>query len=451
MLPQPEGGVARGVVPAGLAPATEGWQHRAMRPRRLAVAALLVLLAACEQPARRLAAGEGGPEGARALAEALAARFGPARRDAALEALRPKLVRAALVPSRVFDDAAAWPARQGERRAVELTGFGSAGAYHLAVRREAVPPLAPGEYRGRIELRRGGPGRYEWNVVEELSAGPVRVAELSAALDALLRGAEASDGPSARQALIRGFPRSAAPLGRLLRIETLALAPEGDATRVELGVRLVPDALKPTAPRLASFVRRYFGPMRLRAVAADAAGRTWWTVDGGALLWTVRLRVRGGSLVPLQGPAEVRVPEQLRVLLDYETRMGRFHVGVKRLEAGLTLTRTPAEKGFVLRFLREPEWELPFLVETVLGGPLRHPFEAPGSEAGWWARDQDRGPTLLVRRYRARVRESFVLRWFGGLTDQALSEFRSGAEAEYDAWAGDCLVSIRDDLVALAR
>jgi hypothetical protein len=418
--------------------------------RRAALLGLLLALPACEKPARQLSGGPGGAASSRVLLESLALRFGPARRDAAYETLRTKLARAALVPSRVVDDESAWPVREGERRVVEIVGHGSLAAYHLGVRSEAVPPSSPGEYRGRVELRRTGSGRYQWEVTEELAVGPVRVAAMASALDALLAAADGLDGATARAAVLRSFPRAAPALGRLVRLETLALWPEAGATRVDVAVRLVPDALAPTAPRLARFVRRYFGPMRLHAVARDGASRPWWTLEGTQGLWTLRLRTRAGSLVPLHGAADARVPAELRVAADYETRMGRFRVGARGLLADVALLRTPAEKGFVVRFRNEPEWVLPFLVEPLLHGPLRHPFEAPGSEAGFSAREHYGEGTRLVRHYRARVRESFVLRWLGGLTTSAMSDFRSGAEAELDAWARECLLALRDDLAASA-
>jgi hypothetical protein len=52
--------------------------------------------------------------------------------------------------------------------------------------------------------------------------------------------------------------------------------------------------------------------------------------------------------------------------------------------------------------------------------------------------------------YRARVQETWILRWLGGQTSNALSEFRRGAEAEADRFHRDCLLAVRDDLVAAA-
>ena len=387
------------------------------------------------------------------LLDALAARFGPVAREPRFEALRPKLAAAALVPSRVFDDSTAWTERGGDWRGVQFAGAVGRYGYRVGVCAAAPEPALPGDYRGRLQLRRIAGGRYEWQMDEELAVGAVRPADLAGALSALLQQAEqaAGSGPAARDAVLAAFPRTAAVLGRLCRIERLRLARDAEGSaRVELAVRLTPDGLAPVAPRYAEFLRRYATPMKLHAVATDAGGAGWWEVDGARNAWTLRLRVRDGSLVPLAGPAGRGVPPALRVTADYETRMGLFTVGVRSLAAELTLTRTPVEKGFRARFVQEPGWQLPFLVAPLLHSSLRYPFEAEGSEASWAAREQPGGKAELVRSYRARVRESWLLRWLGGLTTGAVDEFRRGAEAEADLYARECLLALRDDLAALA-
>lgn len=411
----------------------------------------LAVVPACAPPARELARGPAGARGAGQLLEALAARFGPVSREPAFDALRPKLARAALVPSRVFDDAAAWTARGGDWRGVELAGAISGSGYRIGVRVAAPEPSAPGEYRGRMELRRLADGRFEWQLQEELAIGTARPVEIAAALSALFREAERLAGTaSPRDLVAAALPRAAAVVGQACRLERLQLAREASGTRVEAIVRLTPDGLARAAPRYAAFLRRYVSPMKLHAAAADAAGATWWTLDGSDGGWTLRLRVRDGSLVPLAGAARGGIPSQLRVTVDYKTRMGRFTVGVRSLEAELTLTRGALEKGFRARFVREPGWQLPFLVAPLLRGSLRYPFEAEGSEAAWSVREQPGGVVRAVRSYRARVRESWLVRWLGGLTTSAVDDFRRGAEAEADAYHRACLLALRDDLLALS-
>jgi hypothetical protein len=397
-----------------------------------------------------MARGPAGAAAPRALVQALADRFGPIDREAGFDALRPKLARAALVPSWVIEDGTVWRTWGDGWRAFELNGYSWGGLYRIGARAEALPPSAPGEYRGRVLLRQTGHERFEWSVSEELAVGPARPADLAGALDALLRGAERSTEPSARAAIAAALPRTSSKLGLLLRIETLELRPDAHgATSVRLAVRLTPAGIRGFAPRYADFLEKYARPMRGVLVIADPGGAAWWTLESADHLWTVRLRVRDGSLVPLEGPADRRLPGRLRATADYVTRMSRFKVGARRIAADLALTRTPGVKGLSARFLAEPDWDLPFLAETLLDDPLRYPFEAPGSEIEWAARETARG-TLLTGLYRARVRETWILRWLGGMVGNAVGEFRLGAEREADLYHRECLLALRDDLAALA-
>ncbi len=425
------------------------WQHG--RVRRITV--LLALLGAafpgCRLAARELAHGPAGAAGPQALVQALADRFGPIDREPGFDALRPKLAAAALVPSRMFEDASAWRTRGDGWRAVDLDGYTSGGVYRIGARAEALPARVPGQYRGRVHLRSIDGGRYEWSVTEELALGPTRPSDLARALDALFRGAERATEASARVEIAATLPRASAKLGLLLRLETLALSRDADgATSVHLAVRLTPPGIRGFAPRYAAFLEKYSTPIRCSLTVSDAEGATWWTLTGADNLWTARLRLRDGSLVPLEGPPERRLPAALRATADFATHMGRFKVGAQRIVAQLVLTRTSAEKGLSARFLEEPDWQLPFLVETFLNSPLRYPFETPGSEIEWAVREKP-GGTVFTGLYRARVRETWILRWLGGMTGNAVDEFRLGAEREADQYNRECLLALRDDLAAL--
>ncbi len=421
-----------------------------MRPKLLGALALsFACAAACREPAQRLASGPGGAEAAQALVDALARRFGESSREPAFEALRPKLAKAALVPSRVFDDPEAWPRRGEAWRAVDFAGYRSGAGYVFGVRPLAPEPSLVGEYRGQLRLDKLSSGRFEWTVREELAVGRVRPADLAAALDALFAAAETADEHQARAQVAAAFPRASATLGALLRLETLALTKDAQgATTLRVRIRLTPDGLQAQAPRYAAFLEKYLTPMRMKVTASDATGAVWWTLDGERNLWTLGLRVQGGSLVPTGGGALRRVPAMLRVTADYATRMGRFSIAARGLAADVALTRAPLEKGFVARFHAAPDWDLPFLVEPLLGAALRYPFEGPGSEAGYSAVETP-GGTRLVRRYRVRVGENWVLRWLGGMTNRALGEFRAGAEREADRYHGECLAAIAGDLAVL--
>ena len=410
----------------------------------------MLTLAACRPAVRNVTGGSSGPDAPRVFAQALADRFGPIDREAGFDALRPKLNRASFVPSRAFDDRTVWTEWGADWRALEFIGFTSGAAYRVGVRTKAPRPSAPGDYWNRVRLLQIGAGRFEWAVSEELAVGPVRPSDLAEAVDTLFRGLERATETSARAAIAEAFPRASAKLGLLLRIELLALQKDADgATSVRFAVRITPAGIRSFAPRGADYIEKYSRPIRAFGALVDSQRTTWWTLEVADHLWVLNLRVRDGSLVPLNGAADRRLPGRLRAQARVATRMGRFGVGAQNIAADVSLTRTPAEQGLSARFLEEPDWQLPFLVETLLNSPLRFPFEAPGSEVDWAVRETP-GGTLLTGFYRARVRETWILRWLGGMMGNAITEFRSGAEAEVDRYLRDCLLALRDDLVAIA-
>ena len=377
------------------------WQHGPVSRRAVALAILLVAAAApaCRDAARELAGGPAGSDGPRALVEALADRFGPIDREPAFDALRPKLARAALVPSRVFDDATGVddPGRRlarGRARRVRRPGAPTASA----CAREAPPPAAPGQYRGRVRLERVDGGRFEWSVEEELAVGPRPARPTSRRRSTRLfrggRGARARPRPAA--AIARGPP---AGLG-----EARPPPPPRDAGaaagRPRRDVRAPRGAAHPGRhPRLRPSLRRL--PREVRDADPDvgSSSPTRTAPPGGRLeaadnLWTVRLRVRDGSLVPLEGPADRRLPGRLRATVDYATRMGRFEVGAQR-HRGRRGAHADAGREGLLGPLpaRSPTGSCPSSSEPLLDGPLRYPFEEPGSEVGWAAREAPGGGT----------------------------------------------------------
>ncbi|HET6900115.1 MAG TPA: hypothetical protein VFK70_17310, partial [Vicinamibacteria bacterium] len=271
---------------------------------------------------------------------------------------------------------------------------------------------------------------------------------LALALDALFRGAQGTTEAGARAAIAEALPRASARLGQLLRLETLSFQPDAAGTAVVVGVRVTPDGIRGFAPHYAAFLDKYARTIRTSLAVTDLDGATWWTLEAADQLWTARLRLRGGSLAPLDGPPDRRLPARLRVTGDYVMKMGRFKVGAKRIQAEVSLTKAPEEKGFSVRFVKEPDWQLPFLVEPLLDAPLRYPFEWPGSEAAWSALETPDG-TRLVAHSRTRVRETWLLRWLGGMVDDAAGEFRKGAEREADQFHREWLLALRDDVGTL--
>jgi hypothetical protein len=354
------------------------------------------------------------------------------------------------VPSSVFDAAGLWTAREGDWRQLDYVGHRDGERYRLDVQPSAPPPREAGDYRGRLRLHRLEEGRYEWVMRQELAVGSMQPDDVARTLTALFRSLEGVSAQQVRLAAEEAFPRSVAAFSRLYDLEVFELSPEvGGATAVHLEIRLRPDRMRETAPRYAAFLEKVAMPMQGSATLSDATGETWWRFEFAKLHWTFRFRVRDGSLVPLDGGAERRLPDRLRLSIDFSTKAGPFTVGVRGLTAEVTLTRTPREKSYTLLYREEPEWRLPFLVKPLLRSSLSYPFEGPGSSSSFGVRASAEGPTRLAREYGFRVRESWIVKWMGGLGNSAMQDFRKGAESESDRYSRDCLYALRDDLVAL--
>jgi hypothetical protein len=406
---------------------------------------------ACRAPAAALG---GTPAAARENADealrALEARFGPVQIDSAMVAVRMKFARGALTPSRLVNDSGAWTSMSDGARLLEIAGSQAPDGYRLGIRGGLPTPRAAGEYRRTTELRPLGEGEYEWHVRDELAVGPVRTRDLGRALTAVLGGAEQHREPTIRTAYREQLPRTTAALGRLFSLDTVRSDPRSDgAADVTIVVGIHPDRLASAFPHWSRYLEKYVSPARYRLIVFDDTGDRWWVAQGEENRVTLRLRVAGGSLVPLDGPQR-RMPDALHAQVDFVAKMFLFHVGERQLMADVTLARTPDEAGFAVRFRREPEWVLPPLVARMLRTPLRRPFQGEGAMLGYSVSDgADGAATLAVRDYRIAVRESAIVRWFGKLGNTALSDFREGAEREADAFEGEFWRALRADVSAL--
>ena len=79
----------------------------------------------------------------------------------------------------------------------------------------------------------------------------------------------------------------------------------------------------------------------------------------------------------------------------------------------------------MMRFRREPKWDLPLATERLIRSPLRRPFEGRGSELRLAVRDDLGSQAMSVRQVRTAVRESAIMRWLGGLGATAFGDFRA--------------------------
>ncbi len=412
--------------------------------------AVVIALAACRAPAVAL----GTPTASDQLLASLAARFGPHDRDARLDALRPRFAKSALVPSKLFHDNSAWTAATGNTRTLVLSGHGTTGRYSLVVAGDAPPPSQPADYRRVMRLTQVGDEDYAWNVRDELAVGSVTGDQLGAALTALFAAAgRGGDTAAARAALHHDLPRTTAALGRAVSLDTLRLAPDKDGgTDVHLAGTIHADRLTNPFPRLAHYLSHYVSPTGGEILVFDDANRPWWDAAKRGDTWSLDLRVANGNLAPLRGPPD-RIPDRLHVRIDAATKTFIFHVGLANLIGDIAVARTPNEHAFTATFRKEPDWQLPPLVETMLKAPLERPFQGAGASLTFDIRDgqPQESPTIIFREYDLTVRESRIMRWLGGLGDAAVEDFRTGAEVEFDRFAGETLSALRADVAQLAQ
>jgi hypothetical protein len=420
--------------------------------RLLAATGLVAFALACAQTISQL-----GPSPAAATAHAdtllmaLGARFGPHDLDARLTAIRPRLVQGSLVPSRIFDDSTMWTEAEGSVRELELTGDRTGNGYRIGVAPAVPLPAHAAEYHRRVLLKQLERGQYEWRVHDVLAIGEVHVQELADALTALFTAAQHESGASVRSDYRTSLPRATRALGRLFSLDTLAVTPaRGGATAVALGVTIHPERLEREAPHYARFIDKFVSPAHLRLTVYDDQGQ-WWTVTGDEGRFTARLRVRDGSLAPLDGPRR-SMPARLHVRVDLDTKMFVFRIGFRELVGDVVLTRTEHQKGFVVVFQHEPEWVLPPLVGRMIRTSLSRPFAGTGALLSFDLRDGDGAQTLALRDYRVAIEESAIMRWLGGLGNSALSDFHDGAEQEADRFVGQVFAALKQDVhtVALA-
>ncbi len=423
---------------------------------RLAFASVLFLGLAASPACRSAVLALGDTPGEAAhnggeLVGALASRVGPLERDPAFAALRPKLTRAALVPSRAFDDPSIWTRARGRSRELEFGGARDQGRYRVGTDTTQTALEEPAEYSGFVKLTALRRGEYEWRTNEELALGPVLGVDLERAVTELFSTLEKVGKGDLRERVRAELPGTAAALAPLLSLEELRVAPSGHgSSAVTLVASLKPAGLAKSSPGLSRFLRQHVSPIRLVATAFDEWGSRWWEVsmrDGRLLL---RLNVRSGSLSPLDGPRR-RIPRWLRLKIDLTKRAGWFRVGVRGLVAHIALTSTAHERGFVASFPHEPEWVLPFAIQPFLRTSLRRPFLDEGWHVAGAVLDGDFTQTRLVRSSHVVVRESWIVRWLGGILRLATADFLRGAEREVNQFKAAALLALRADMLALVE
>lgn len=378
---------------------------------------------------------------------ALDARFTNVSRSPRYARAREMLGRYSLTPSVLYNDTTVWTAYgpDGIR-----TLFGDATAANGSYIFTNVPSSTPLEHAGDgrhiVRLRKLTDSDYEWFTGVDFALGHIAASDVGNVVTRWLASAEGRDAAAIRADYRSAFPRTTAALGKLFTLDTIVSARGGDGVNtLYLGIRMTPDGIRATLPEYAKYVDKYAKRARLHFTLVDTRGVRW--VDGslqdGDI--TLRLRSRGGHFAPLEGPARA-MPDTLSLRLDATAKISLFTVGVEHLVGEWVNVTSEHERGWSMRFTREPDWVLPPTVGLFLKSPLKRPFEGAGTQFRISVRDEGGQQTLLSRRTTTVVRESAILRFLGRLSGSVMGEFVSKAEGQENEFNARLFTAMRADL-----
>jgi hypothetical protein len=387
---------------------------------------------------------------ARANAEGLfggiAQRFTNVQRNPKFTVARSKLGKNALTPSMIFNDTSVWTAMGNDgTRTVTVEGGFLNNRYLFAAKPGASAPDQAGDARHLMVLRRVSDDEFEWLTNVDIAAGPITANDIYNVLSALMKSAEHRSPAAVRADYRESFPRTTAALGRLLSLDTLKLTHEADSTTtITLGVRLNPDGLRPAMPAFADYLDKYATESRYRSVVTDKRGGRWIELWGAKNFLNLRLRTLNGHFVPLNG-APRQIPRDLQLESDFTTKILIFNVGFKKMISDVTLIDSDHERGWFLRFTREPDWQLPPTIGFFIRTPLRRPFQGQGSIFRLAILDSPGKQSIIGRRTLTVVRESTVLRFLNRLSGTAMGDFVGKAEIEENRFSADAFNAMRLD------
>ena len=381
------------------------------------------------------------------LLHSMAARFTNVRRDGKVTHARNVLARGALVPSRVHRDTSLWTSATGETRTLAYAGRFDGVHYLFNATPDAASPDALAGSRHQVKLSHIGGDDWQWATRVEHAVGRVRAADLPTFVAAMFASAEGRDGRILRLGYRLAFPRTTAALGRVYSLDSLRTLRDAEgATTLSAVATVHPERLRETFPHLSRYIERYNLPSRMRFVLTDASGARWLEASSEKGVLRLRLRAREGRLLPL-GEAARAMPDTLQLKASVHARVMLFDVGFDELVGDVVLRRAPDERGFEVRFPREPEWALPPMMGHLVAEPLRRPFADGGALLSVALRDgTEGGQSLLVRDSRIAVRESAIVRWLGTLGGTAMGDFAGQTEREQNRFVADLFNALQDDL-----
>jgi len=379
-------------------------------------------------------------------------RFTNIQRPQRIVRARQQFGHYALTPSGVYNDTTIWLSIGPDSARL----FGDEG--HFSIDRYIVTtslsnnsPDALAESREIVRLRKLSDNEYEWFTNVEVALGRIAARNITDVLAAGLAAGEGKTSTQIRANYNASFPRTSAALGRLFTIDTLRAIPDSEAaTTFDLAIRLTPEILRATMPHYSGYIDKYISKGKYRITLTDKTGARWF--DAWAANYYVHFKVRskGGHFAPLDGAVRP-MPEALTIHMDLSMKILVFTVGWREMTGDFDIINTPHERGWSMRFAKEPEWRLPPTVGYLLKSPLRRPFKDQGIPIRVSIRDKLGSQTILNRRGGLVVQESGILRFLNRLSGTAVGDFLGPSEREANRFNADAFRALRLDVADLLR
>jgi hypothetical protein len=379
-------------------------------------------------------------------------RFTNIQRPARIIHARAQFGHYALTPSGVYNDTSVWLSIGPDSARL----FGDEG--HFAIDRYIVnaklsttAPDALTESREIVRLRKLTDNDYEWFTNVDVALGHLPAKTMSDVLAAGLAAGEGKSPAAIRANYLANFPRTVASLGRLFTIDSLSTATDAEgATTYDVAIRLTPEVLKATMPHYAAYIDKYISKGKYRLTLVDDTGAQWFDAWAANYYMHFRVRSRGGHFAPLSGTVRP-MPENLLIQIDMSMKILVFTVGWTQMVGDFEFINTPHERGWSMRFAKEPNWTLPPTVGSLLRGSLRRPFQGGGIPIRISIRDTPGGQTLLNRRLSLVVEENGILRFLNRLSGTAVGDFLGPSEREANRFNADAFRALRQDIATILQ
>jgi hypothetical protein len=371
----------------------------------------------------------------------------------------PRLIHAraqfghyALTPSGVYNDTTIWLAiGTDSARLFGDEGVFSFDRYIVSAKLSTTPPNALTESREIVRLRKLTDNEYEWFTNVDVALGRMQARTISDVLAAGLASGEGRSPAAIRADYTTSFPRTTAALGRMYTLDTLRATPDSDgATTYELAIRLTPEILKATMPSYAAYIDKYISKGKYRITLTDKTGARWFDAWAANYYLHFKVRSKGGHFAPLEGAVR-KMPEALNIQVDMSMKILVFTVGWTEMMGDFEFINNPHERGWSMRFAKEPHWTLPPTVGYLLKSPLRRPFQDPGISVRFSIRDTPGAQTLLNRRGTLVVQESGILKFLNRLSGTAVGDFLGPSEREANRFNADAYRALRQDMAAILQ